>query len=233
MADQIPPKSEPILRNPQVVATIIGGIITLVVAVVGILPALLNNREATPQATVLVIIATAIPATNTAAPIPTIEEPTRLPINDIATAVNTPLPTLEPTLPPAPTPVITPTSFPQAAPNVLLLYDNDTFSLLNQGSAALSLEGVTFHSSSGDWDARSWGTSIYNSLPANMCLRLRDAGVGQRQPPPPCRNKIYGLIEVGTSGLFWKGVESFEVLRDGQIVATCQIADQTCLIAIS
>jgi hypothetical protein len=228
MADQIPPKSEPLLKNPQVVATIIGGIITLLVAIVGVLPNLLNKGAATPQPTILLVIATQIPPTATPIPIAATatDEIVQAPVTSAApTAVVVPPTAL---FEPTPTPPLLPTP----APNVLLLYDEVSFTLLNEGQGTLSLEGVVFHSDSGAWDARKWGASIYNSLPAGKCLRLRDASVGNRQPPASCGSPIYGLQVVGASVLFWVGVGKFDVVRNGTVIATCTVADQSCAVAI-
>lgn len=238
MSDQ-PPKPEPLLKNPQVVAAIIGGAITIVVAIVGLVPVILNRNAPTPQAVVLLVTPTPLPVTqppdSTPTPVPAVNV---VPTTESIAAINTELPTIAPTQPPVPTATSLPASPVPATQavvanaNVLLLYDDVSFTLLNQTNGKLSLEGVTFHSDAGNWDARDWGPSVYNSLPASMCLRLRDTTAGQRQPPAPCRNKIYGLIEVGTSAFFWIGVSTFDVLRNGTVIATCTVSDQTCAVAI-
>jgi hypothetical protein len=96
----------------------------------------------------------------------------------------------------------------------------------------LSLEGVTFQSASGTWDARQWGPSIHNSLPANQCLRLRDATAGQRTPPSPCVDHLYGLIEVGASALFWVNTPEFTVWWQGQVITTCATSGSVCSVFI-
>jgi hypothetical protein len=37
---------------------------------------------------------------------------------------------------------------------------------------------------------------------------------------------------VGKSALFWLGVDSFDVLRSGQVLATCRSAAGSCLINV-
>jgi hypothetical protein len=113
-----------------------------------------------------------------------------------------------------------------------LIYDDVSFTLLNLGSNTLSLEGIVFRSQSAEWNARDWGLGIYNKLPANKCLHLRDATVGQRSPPSICRNQILGLQEVGRRALFWIGVDSFEVIKNGEPFAICFVSYQTCTINI-
>lgn len=199
--------------NPQVLVAIIGGIVTVLVAIVGIIPNLLNNNKPTPTPppTVIVVTATAPavvqipPETPTSALLPT----------EVVLIAQPSLPALQP-----------------VTGNVLLMYDTESFTLLNQSGQTLALEAIVFRSTHGEWEARHWGPSVYNSLPAGQCLRLRDATVGQRQPPAPCRDKIYGLQEVGTSALFWVDVDTFEVLQDGQVLATCSVSETTCLIQL-
>ncbi|MBZ0285797.1 MAG: hypothetical protein K8L97_34025 [Anaerolineae bacterium] len=214
MSRQKSPKSESIVTNPQVLVAIIGGVVTVLVAFVGIIPNLVNNQPtATPQPTVIVVTAT--PQSPIATQISVETRVTAiLPTEAIGSVQSNP-PPIQP-----------------VTGNVLLMYDSESFTLINQSDQTLPLEEVVFRSSRGEWDARDWGPSVYNSLPANQCLRLRDATVGQRQPPAPCRDKIYGLQVVGTSALFWVGVDTFEVIRAGQVIATCSVSETTCLIQI-
>jgi hypothetical protein len=211
MSNETPPKRDSLASNPQVLAAIIGGLVTIVVAIIGIVPVLVNNRPTpTPQPTIVVVTAT-----------PDFTTPTAI--------IAAPVLNVEPTA------IIMPTSQAELSltdGNILLLYDEVSFTLRNQSEKMLSLEGITFSSVSGQWEARGWGPSVYDKLPADKCLRLRDAKVGQRQPPADCRDQIFGLQEVGTSALFWLGVDSFDVLRSGQVLATCRSADGSCLINI-
>lgn len=207
MSNETPPKRDSLVSNPQVLAAVIGGIVTVVVAIIGILPALVNNTPTpTPQPTIVVVTATS-ESTSTLVPVSNVE----------------------------PTAAIIPaTQFAASSTdgNILLLYDDVSFTLRNQSEQMLSLEGVTFSSTSGQWEARDWGPGVHDKLPASKCLRLRDATVGQRQPPTACRDDIFGLQEVGKSALFWMDVDSFDVLRDGQVIATCRSADGNCLINV-
>ena len=95
----------------------------------------------------------------------------------------------------------------------------------------LSLVGVTFNSGRGFWDARDWGPSLYNSVPPRDCLRLRDSSAGQRNPPRECAD-LYGLILVGSPALFWRSADTFDVLRSGQVIASCPVAAGRCEVYI-
>jgi hypothetical protein len=236
-----PHKPESPFQNPQIVAAMIGGIVTVLVAVVGIIPALVN-RPVTP--TPVIVTATPIPATATAVlaanvaasatpvpPMPVPATPASPPPTDVPPTV---LPLAQPTATQPPiqlSPVGETPGSPQqpASGNALLMYDDVSFTVLNQGNSNLSMVGVVFRSKNGEWDARKWGPSLYDRLPPGYCLRLRDLAAGKRQPPPSC-GKLFGLIEVGSAALFWMKVDSFDVVRDGQTIATCQIADKQCVV---
>jgi len=245
MSEQVPPRRDTPLSNPQVVAAIIGGIVTVIVAIVGIVPAIITSQKATP----VVVTATLPPATTVALVLPevipsaTAVAPTAIPVVPTSAGVQlTPIvysPVTDTASAPLPTPIfpsatVTPETPPTqpAAANVLLMYDGASFTVLNQDTRKLSFEGVFFRSSAGEWEARHWGPSLYNSLPTGMCLRLRDRSVGQRNPPAPCVNKIYGLQEVGTTAMFWRNADRFDVVRSGQVIASCVVADQQCSIYI-
>ncbi|MBZ0300990.1 MAG: hypothetical protein K8J31_14680, partial [Anaerolineae bacterium] len=132
---------------------------------------------------------------------------------------------------PSPVPSDTPVP-PSAVPgNVLLLYDNVSFTLHNQSGHVLSLEGIIFRSGSGSWNARSWGASLYQRMPVDSCLRMRSVSSRNRQPPAVC-GSLYGLQLVGPPAQFWLNTDSFDVVRSGEVIATCPTNQQTCLIFI-
>lgn len=228
MSNETPPKRDSLVGNPQVLAAVIGGLVTIVVAIIGIVPALVNSRPtATPPPTIVVVTATPDP-THT---VEIVSTQVVTPTSSTATATTIAAPASDITTTTVPLPTVA-SELMLADGNILLLYDEVSFTLRNQSQQTRSLEGITFSSASGQWEARAWGLSVYNNIPAGKCLRLRDATVGQRQPPASCRDQIFGLQEVGQSALFWVGVDSFDVLRSGQVLATCRIADGSCLITI-
>jgi hypothetical protein len=234
MSEQQPPKPQSALTNPQVITAIIGGTVTLLAAILGILPTVLNRA---PQATAVVIVtatpfptaaeaAQVVPSITPAEPTATTVPATAVPVmpTEVAPSV-TPLPAID-----APT-QITPQVIASPPPtgNVLLMYDDVSFTVLNQDSRGLSFSNVTFRSANGSFDARAWGSS----LPSGFCLRLRDAAASQRQPPAQCGGNLYSLLEVSGSSIFWRGVDTFDVTRDGQVIVTCPTASGQCLVNIS
>jgi hypothetical protein len=230
MSNSTPPQApkESFVANPQILAATITAIATVLVALISVLPNLLPKETPTPT-TVVIVVTPTMPVENTPSLTPTLEASAT---NVVETSQPTDIPPTQTSVPsPIPNNTQPPTIF-ATLPNVLLMYDEVSFTLLNQTTGVVSLEGVIFSSSVGQWNAVEWGPSLYNSLPSAMCLRLRDATVGQRQPPQPCVNQIYGLIETQGSSLFWIGVEQFDVQKNGALVSTCQVSVGNCPIYI-
>jgi hypothetical protein len=231
-------------RSPQVILPIIATLSTVLVAIIGVLPAILeaNKPAATPTPIVVVLVATTVPAEPTqAAPTAVVVIPTSVPMTQPTQAAPTaelvstatPVPTLAPTLEPtlAPTDIPSVDAAPTAVPNITLFYDNDSFSILNASGSRASLEGITFRSSAASWDISPFG-GLMKALPNNKCLRMRDASVGNRQPPAACGSTMYGFLEIGPKVMFWKNVDQFEVVRNGTVIATCEVALGTCPIYV-
>jgi hypothetical protein len=232
--EQQPQKVQSSFTNPQVITAVIGGVVTLVAAILGILPSVLNRPA--PATAVIVVTATAMPTMGivlepTLPPTDVPAQPTTEAIVPVVTDIPpTPLPPAATSIPATPIPPtpIPPTSAPAQPANALFLWDNDSFTVLNQGGGSLSFANVTFRSVSGSFDARAWGSA----LPSGYCLRLRNAAVGQRQPPAECGGNLYSLLEVSGSALFWRSVETFDVVLNGQTIATCPIAAGRCPVYI-
>jgi hypothetical protein len=215
MSDHLPPKKQGVLSNPQILAAVIGGIVTITTAFVGVLPQLLNRSA---QPTEVTIVTVSPPPTNIV--LPTFSAaPT-----DIPAAAQ---PTVQPTVELIAT-SIPPTALASQPANVLLLYDSVSFTIVNQSSVSLSFSNISFTSTSAAFDGSSWGSSV----PSGYCLRLRDATVGQRQPPSECNGNIYSFLEVGGGAIFWRGVDSFEVMQDRQRIAICSVAAERCEIYV-
>ncbi len=226
MSNQPAPQSTSVLKNPQIILALISGAVTIVAAAIGVLPHLLPPPVTlTPTMTAFVVTATSLPS-----PIPVITS-TPIAVTQISAPVQ---PTVISLLQPSPNAalVANTSAITNSTPNVKLLYDKAAFNVLNQTDHSMSLAGVTFRSTSGMWDARSWGPSIYISLPAANCLRLRDASSGQHTPPAACANHLYGLIEVGKTVMFWVNTDHFDVIRNDQTIATCDTAAGECDVYI-
>jgi len=231
MSDPQPQKVQSSLTNPQVITAVIGGVVTLIAAILGFLPSIMNRP---PEATAIVVV-TATPQDVVASPEPATAVPTTVEAVIVPSATPIPPTPIPPTdlpiaspVPPTPEP---PTAVPAQPANALFIWDDVSFTAINIGGSTLSLVGVTFNSGRGFWDARDWGPSLYNSVPPRDCLRLRDSTSGQRNPPPECAD-LYGLILVGSPALFWRSGDAFDVLRNGQVIASCPVAAGRCEVYI-
>jgi len=220
------------LNSPQVVAALITSTVAIVLALA---PTLLNNP------------ATSSP-TETPAPITVVDEsiaehPTNEPIATattvtVSTSTDEPMPSETPsilptttyTLTPIPTETLVPPTEPPPA-NVLLVYDDVSFTIYNQSAQTLSVNDLQFHSSTASWDAIKWGESLASNFPANNCLRIRDVNSGNQQPPSFC-GTLLGLQLVDTSLLFWINTDEFEVRHNGTPIATCSTANESCAIFV-
>jgi hypothetical protein len=239
-------------RSPQVILPIVATISTILVAVIGVIPSIIEANKppaVTPTAMVIAIIATPVPATtvpvevaavSTLAPTnapaatdkptdvppsPTVLIPTDRPMTDTPTSAPTEIPaTVIPT-------DIPPTAAPTAVPNVTLFYDQDSFTIYNMTSSRISLEGIVFKGPDVSWNISPFGGSM-KSLPSSKCLRLRDATVGNRTPPAECGGTNYAFLEIGPTAIFWRN-QYFDVVRDGAVLATCQFDAGKCEIHVA
>lgn len=241
-------------RSPQVILPVLATISTVLVAVIGVIPSIMEANkpdDATPTPIVIAIIATPIPAT----PVPVTTVPTEVAVvstdapttapraTDVPAATVAPtstptdippttVPTTVPTdVPPTAAPTdVPPTAAPTAVPNVTLFYDQDAFTIYNMTGGRISLEGIEFKGPEASWSISPFGSSA-RSLPGNKCLRLRDATVGNRTPPSECGSTNYAFLEIGPRVIFWRG-QYFDVVRDGTVLATCQFETTKCEIFV-
>lgn len=237
--------------NRGVIAGVAGGIVLIGLLLVGLIGTQPGGFLAavptdTPTSTATATLTASATATATQTATATSTASPTVTASPSATSSNTPLPTATemPTETRTPQPsataaaVVVPADTatpepPTAVPgNVLLLQDDVSFTVYNQSRSTVSLEGVVFRSSSGRWNARAWGVSIYGNVPPENCLRLRNINSGQRQPPSICSN-LLGLQLAGSQALFWMNTESYDVVRDGEIIATCSTDADSCEVLIS
>lgn len=214
-ANTTPPAPAPAptgLAHPQVLIALITGIVTVVGALIGIVPSLIEANKPTPTPTFT------FTPTFTVTFTPTAELPT-------ATATPAPAEVVLPTS----LPLLTAAPPPGSVPNALLIFDGVSFTLVNTAGRSLSLQGVRFRSSSGRFDSVGWAN--HTRIPDGSCVRIRDAAAGRRNPPPECAN-LLSLLEVGPEALFWANTPTFEVVRDSVVLASCPTDTDRCAVYI-
>jgi hypothetical protein len=230
-----PPK---LTQQPQIMAALITGVISLMVAIVGIVPALVEaaKDDPTPTPPAAAIVATSMPTNTLVAqvepttapsntPVPPTNEPNSQPNIVPVGATSTSLPVIGSSPVPAdPQPTVdtgvsTSTNTAAQEPNVRLYFDNRSFTIRNQGGGRKSLINVTFYSDEGRWDASQWGP-IHEKLTNKDCLRMRDVSTGQQNPPSECQ-ELLALLLVGPEAIFWRDENGFRVERSGVEIGVC------------
>ncbi|MBI1255974.1 MAG: protein kinase [Chloroflexi bacterium] len=106
-------------------------------------------------------------------------------------------------------------------PSLLLTYDDNTFNLINDGTAAFDLMALQFAHGSNLFD----GSAVpRGSLPAGTCFRIQLQRT-QSSLPEGC-TKLYGATYLPTTQrFFWRsepdGSPTFEIRLNGDEIATC------------
>jgi hypothetical protein len=138
---------------------------------------------------------------------------------------------------PAATPLL-PAAVPPAPPNVRMIYDGTSVTLVNVSSAPISLDAVTFQSVSDGgtpvraFSADSWSRfaiSPITALPPGGCLQVIRSGT-TRTRPAAC-DSVQGWVAPSNQQYFWIGGEdssAFRIVQGDSIVYSCQIAHGQC-----
>lgn len=226
-----PPK---LTQNPQIMAALITGMISLMVAIVGIVPALVEaaKDDSTPTPPPLAAVIATFTPVNTqivlAAPTdtPVVSQPNIVAVGGTMTSLpvigSSPVPA-DPQ-PTADSGASTSNNAAAQEPNVRLYFDNASFTIRNQGGNRKMLADVSFYSDDARWNASQWGL-IHEDFKKQKCLRLRDASLGPRNPPSECQgNNLLSLMEVGTPVIFWRADDGFRVERNGVEIGVCTVS---------
>lgn len=197
-----------------------------------------------------VVTSTPLPPTNT--PLP----PTFTPIPP--TATNTPLPTHTPTItplvPPTRTlsPLITPrvftpiptivnivptaTSTPDLPPDIRLIYDSDSLTLVNISGRSLDFTGLRFQSDDARMSVDVWDTEFLterlNNFSSGDCLQVWGTEFNQIDDIPDGCETRHGWVAVKDAELFWQDTTQFFVVNDGTLIGLCQVFDGYCDLSL-
>jgi hypothetical protein len=109
------------------------------------------------------------------------------------------------------------------SPNVLLVYDTEMFTLINQTGEPLPLGGLTFNAVEGDrqasFDATRWAGSLD---PGDRCMQLWAVGRTSPDRPGACTGVQRWLSTNNPAAHFWtNGITRFNVVLDGIERAVC------------
>ena len=146
--------------------------------------------------------------------------------------VITPVPTLIP-LVPLPTMEYVPTPMPRGDDfQIKLMYNSDSFFLLNNSAAPINLNGLSIHSDGRTISARflaQYSPDEVTAIRAGGCLQAYSFAVEKRWPDAPREcGKVLSVRNGFRAGdRFWL-VPSFEVFWQDEQIATCYAGDFVC-----
>jgi len=180
--------------------------------------------------------------TMTASPIPPTATPTIRPTDVIAATIVAPLPTntaapIVPTITPIPASLATstpsPTPFP---PDIRLIYDDNSFALINISGSVLNLSNLLFESETGSLSALAWNTDFLSQplsgFTAGDCLQAWTPEITELPPPSECRVR-HAWIVVSGDGLFWREVQTFSVRNGEERVGLCDVSAGSCEFSLT
>ncbi len=114
------------------------------------------------------------------------------------------------------------------APNMLLVYDSESITLINQIDHPLDLRGLEFTAVDGNTPASFAATNWAGALDGGQrCVQLWAVRRTGPERPPECTGVQRWLSTVNANVHFWtglNGVSQFRVVHDGVEYATCEAA---------
>ncbi len=159
--------------------------------------------------------------------------------SDLPTAFPTSTPfgysaaTAFPTNPPLPTVTLLPTATPTRPagnPQLLLVYDTRSFTLINISTGPLNLSSMIIESANGRLAATRWDTQFatvpMNAIPANGCVRAWSWNEGSNPPAPSECNFARSVLTVAPTALFWTA--DFSISGASGVWETCSAVAGRC-----
>lgn len=195
---------------------IVCAIVTIAGCTVGPFEIAWRNPE--PDDTDLAETVTAVLATNT-----------QIAIYRTSTAVSQPVSTSQP-------PISAATQPPVISPDqIMLIYSEDVFTLLNIAGFTVDISGLSFTSNTGNlmvsaWDNGFLTASLY-AFPAGDCLMAWQVGNGDYPRPDNCGTR-HAWLAVSNSAAFWTSENGFEVLWQGQPLFHCRAEIGSCAFTL-
>ena len=231
-----PPEEKPWYQNPQVLVAIIGGIVTIIAALITIVPPLME-QAANVTETVMASVLTETQAEILTETVTQVVSPTNAPTNMLPTF--TPVPTIT---------RVTPTSDTTSSdePLSLIRDDNSLTLYVPKTESALSLVGFTYQVTLSDGQSVSYrlntdfagfrGIPFANieSLERGLCFRLV-LSRATRTAPLECQSNVLLLTQdVVLADRFWHddstGIDPIIfVYREDQQIETC-VPESECKI---
>ncbi len=129
--------------------------------------------------------------------------------------------------------VVEPTATPSPPSSIELIYDDGVFTLV-PSSELTDLVGVSFRRGGVVFDTQRWEEVVIDinigAVPANNCLQIWQQDAGEFEAPSQCEF-VRAIVFRLPSEIFWTSGE-FEVLKEGDVVATCQADAGQCEVTL-
>lgn len=113
-----------------------------------------------------------------------------------------------------------------------LVYNADSFALVNTSGRILDLSPLVFESDSGVLAAERWNTEFLTqpltSFSSGGCLQVWAIGTPEILPPPALCEQRHAWIAVNESGRFWIGANTFRVRLGSNMLGTCTASAGVC-----
>jgi hypothetical protein len=181
------------------------------------------------------------PATLAPSSSPTATSTALATIDPLALTIAAPLPTN--TIDPSQVAVVgivTNTPFPTATeilpPDIRLIYDSRSFSLINVSGRVLNLANLAFESANGSMTASRWNTDFLSqplsSFISNDCVQAWGVEIEILPKPDECRIR-HGWVALNDGDIFWRDAEIFTVLNNNEAVGLCLVSDGVCDVNLS
>ncbi|MAS32363.1 MAG: hypothetical protein CL610_00055 [Anaerolineaceae bacterium] len=237
------PKPQPQDQTRNVAILVVVGVIMVLAVFILVQPAASPASTAVTDTVEPSAVASSTPAAVAAATEePTTAAPTEPP-TEAATQTSAPTRTITRTPAPTETTVpteVTPVASDMAAP-VMLVYDDESFILINQSDTSVDVSGISFvQEISGGADRRfetlRWngGGVPTSALTPGDCFQIFTTNVIVDDTPAMC-NVRQKWDQASTPRWFWISDEPdtrFEVRRDGMVLAECRIDEGECLVDV-
>ena len=167
------------------------------------------------------------------------------PAMPILTLPPAPIPTL--TLPPPPMPTLTlpptatiapiPTTLPIVVePDIRLIYNAQSLTLLNVSGDVLDLRSLSFSNGFATMQSEVWNipdlTRPLSGFPNEDCLQVWGVNEPFQAKPAECRFR-HAWVTVGEGEIFWRGAETFWVSRMGTVIGVCDTQLGVCDINLT
>jgi len=128
------------------------------------------------------------------------------------------------------------TAAPADSPDLLLLYNPQSFALVNVSGRSLDLRDLAFASDSGRMAAARWDQAFLTAslarFPAGDCLQVWGLSTADLQPKPGSCDVRHAWVPIHDSARFWVGTGTFGVQRGGERLATCSVNAGACEVRL-